>query len=302
MPKRLPVCKRAPFVQTSISLGALICVFICSFASNAIGDEPVGANQFHKTVRPILEQYCFDCHADGVNKGKVAFDEFKSDQAALEDRELWSKALKNLRAGLMPPSKKSQPTAEEKARVALWIKRAVFQSDPQNPDPGRVTVRRLNRIEYRNTVRDLLGVDFDALSEFPPDDTGYGFDNIGDVLTLPPMLLEKYLAVANKIVAKAVPTVDRVVREQVIPGRAFRGYDSTNQPYGGLPLSFYTPAAVSNTFSAKVAGKYQLALDLMVNEKFVDNVFDYNKCRMRFSVDGKELSAREYSWEGGRPY
>ena len=61
-----------------------------------------------------------------------------------------------------------------------------FQVDPQNPDPGRVTVRRLNRVEYRNTIRDLLGVDFDTDKEFPPDDAGHGFDNIGDVLTLPP--------------------------------------------------------------------------------------------------------------------
>jgi hypothetical protein len=305
MQKRLPVCKREPFVRTRLLSGAWICIVVCGFALSAIGDEPSGAAQFHKTIQPILEQYCFDCHADGADKGHVAFDEFKSDQAALEDRELWSKALKNLRAGLMPPSKKPQPTAEEKERIALWIKRAAFQCDPLNPDPGRVTVRRLNRVEYRNTVRDLLGAEFDALSEFPPDDTGYGFDNIGDVLTLPPMLLEKYLAVANKIVTKTVPAVDKVVREQVISGRAFSGSNTTNPPprrYGGLSLSYYTPATVSNAFAAKISGKYQLAVDLMVNERYVDNVFDYNKCRVTFSVDGKELSAREYSWEGGKPY
>src|SRR5215471_19101966 len=80
----------------------------------ALAGENPGAVEFHKTVRPLLENYCFDCHADGANKGQVAFDEFKSDQDVLGNRELWSKALKNLRAGLMPPAKKSQPTAEEK--------------------------------------------------------------------------------------------------------------------------------------------------------------------------------------------
>jgi hypothetical protein len=280
---------------------------VCLAGTVALAGENPGAAEFHKTIRPLLENYCFDCHADGANKGQVAFDEFKSDQDILENRELWSKALKNLRAGLMPPAKKSQPAADEKECIAQWIKRAVFQSDSQNPDPGRVTVRRLNRVEYRNTVRDLLGVDFDSLSEFPPDDTGYGFDNISDVLTLPPMLLEKYLAAANKVVTKIVPIVSAAPQEQIIPGRRFRGDESANEPplnrrFGGLPLSFYTAAVVSNMFNAKFAGEYQLGLDLMVNEKFVDDVFDYNKCRVSFKVDGNGVLTNEYGWEGGKPY
>ncbi|MGH7970224.1 MAG: DUF1592 domain-containing protein, partial [Limisphaerales bacterium] len=110
--------------------------------------------------------------------------------------------FKMLRAGLMPPAKKPHPSTHERTQVLHWIKRDVFAIDPANPNPGRVTLRRLNRVEYRNTIRDLLGVDFDALSEFPPDDTGFGFDNIGQVLTLPPMLLEKYLTAADEIMTK----------------------------------------------------------------------------------------------------
>ena len=72
------------------------------------------------------------------------------------------------------------------------------------PDPGRVTARRLNRVEYNNTVRDLLGVDFKPAADFPADDSGYGFDNIGDVLSLSPVLMEKYLAAAEKIARKAI--------------------------------------------------------------------------------------------------
>ncbi len=67
----------------------------------------------------------------------------------------------------MPPPKKAQPSAEQKQQLEAWIKTAVFKSNPDNPDPGRVTVRRLNRVEYRNTIRDLLGVDFDTDKEFP---------------------------------------------------------------------------------------------------------------------------------------
>ena len=77
--------------------------------------------------------------------------------------------------------------------MAAWIKYQALGIDRANPDPGRVTLRRLNRAEYRNTIRDLMGYDFQANEEFPADDTGYGFDNIGDVLTVSPLLLEKYL-------------------------------------------------------------------------------------------------------------
>jgi hypothetical protein len=178
----------------------------------------------------------------------------------------------------------------------------VFAIDPQNPDPGRVTVRRLNRVEYRNTIRDLMGVDFDTEKEFPPDDAGYGFDNIGDVLTLPPMLLEKYLTAARAVVTKAVPTVPGVPAEKFIAGRTFSGeigaFSRTNRnpmATNALTLSYYEPASVSNTFKAQHAGRYELLLDFAANERFVDNQFDYNKCRLVFKADGRELHSKEYN-------
>jgi mono/diheme cytochrome c family protein len=181
----------------------------------AAADSVPGAAVFHAQIRPILETYCFDCHGDGAHKGNVAFDELKSDQTVLTNRDLWWKALKNLRAGMMPPAKKPRPSPEQQQEIAQWIKSAVFGIDPANPDPGRVTVRRLNRVEYRNTIRDLMGVDYDTQTEFPPDDTSYGFDTIGDVLTLSPMLLEKYLIAAEKIVAQAVPEKKEGVQPKV---------------------------------------------------------------------------------------
>lgn len=297
--KKLMSCPRT---FSALSVASLVLV---GFVTNAADSS--GTEEFQKTIKPLLENYCFDCHADGESKGNVVFDGFKNDQAALEDRELWLHVLKNLRAGLMPPQKKSQPTTEEKAKIERWIKDSVFVADPLNPDPGRVTIRRLNRVEYRNSIRDLIGVDFDADSNFPPDDTGHGFDNIGDVLTLPPMLLEKYFTAANQIVSEAVPSVSRIVRERYVAGMEFRSSKEPPEDQGGrrrdgLQMSYYSPAAVSNKFKADIAGKYQLAVSLMINERFVDNVFDYNKCRLIFRVDGKELLRDEYSWEGGKPY
>ena len=103
--------------------------------------------------------------------------------------------LKNVAFEIMPPAtRKDRPNEAERALIERWIETEVFRYDPERPDPGRVTIRRLNRQEYNNTVRDLMQVNFKPADDFPPDDTGYGFDNIGDVLSLSPLLLEKYLA------------------------------------------------------------------------------------------------------------
>lgn len=261
---------------------------------------------FNRDVQPLLAEYCSDCHADGESKGGIAFDRLKLEGGHPGSSELWLAVLKNVRAGLMPPARKSQPTDAERQRLEQWIKREAFGLDPADPDPGRVTVRRLNRTEYRNTVRDLMGVDFKAEEEFPPDDTGHGFDNIGDVLTLSPMLLEKYLTAARAIVDQAVPVVPGVPAEISVTGRRFRKdpKESSDNPAGEGPLSlpYGEAAVVAHAYPVEVAGRYQLILDLTATEKFVDNVFDYNRCRFILSVDGEPVLQREFARESDRTF
>jgi hypothetical protein len=259
----------------------------------ASGAETSAVTAFRHDVQPILKEYCYDCHGDGEKKGQIAFDELTSD-ATLLNHDLWFKVLKNTRAGLMPPQKKkSRPSSAEQQQIERWIKDAAFGLDPKNPDPGRVTLRRLNRVEYRNTIHDLMGIDFNTEAEFPSDDTGYGFDNIGDVLTVSPMLLEKYLAAANDIVARAVPTAPKVVQEQTVPGRLFKGSKTKSRNDSSGPMSFYEPAALSNTFSVETAGSYNVELILAVNGAFD---FDPGKCRAIFKVNDRELWRREFTW------
>lgn len=150
---------------------------------------------------PLLREYCFDCHGDGSKKGGVALDHLGKSSPA--DRKVWHAVWSNLDAHLMPPSDKPRPSAKERAMLQDWIERSVLGLDPANPDPGRVTVRRLNREEYRNTIRDLTGVEFAVQEHFPPDDTGYGFDTIGEVLSLSPIHLEKYVEAAQQVVDRA---------------------------------------------------------------------------------------------------
>jgi hypothetical protein len=294
--------------QTSYIL--LLVAFLFA-ASVVMSTESATTADFSKYVRPILETYCFDCHADGVNKGKVAFDNFTNEQAMIGNHDLWLHVLKNLRAGLMPPQKHDQPTAAEKLVIEQWIKHSVFKVDPENPDPGRVTLRRLNRVEYHNTIQDLLGVDFDTASDFPPDDTGGGFDDIGDVLTISPMLLEKYVVAANQIIAEAVPVVAKVMPEKTMAGEEFMGGGDTGDELAGrsypraLTLSYYEPAMVSNDFTAGIAGRYQIDVSLMAGGKPLSDSIDSNRCQLAFQMDTAECftnASNEFTAENGRPY
>src|SRR6185369_15173079 len=163
---------------------------------------------FSSDIRPVLSEYCFSCHNNDKHKGDVTLDKFTDEASVAADRATWEKVLKNLRSRAMPPENKPQPSEAQRELVAGWLDSKLFYVDCKNPDPGRVTIRRLNRVEYNNTIRDLVGVDFQPADDFPADDVGYGFDNIGDVLSMPPILLEKYLAAAEKILDAAIVTED----------------------------------------------------------------------------------------------
>lgn len=257
---------------------------------SAAGDV---ASRFHRDVKPLLTKYCYDCHADGVNKGSVAFDEFVSDADVLGRRDLWLAAVKNVRAGLMPPREEgdddARPTAEEIERLGHWVKYGAFGIDPANPDPGRVTARRLNRVEYRNTIRDLMGHDFNSEVEFPPDDSGHGFDNNGDVLTISPLLLEKYLAAAEAIVDAAVPKVSRVIHSRTASARDFVNAEGKSTEL----LSAKRAAKVSRTFSVEHDERYQLAIELEIRGSFD---FDPSRCKVTCRVDGAERFVEEIVW------
>jgi hypothetical protein len=146
---------------------------------------------------------------------------YHSEAEAMKDRDVWERIETRVRNGEMPPKGRPVPSAGDVAKVTAWIDAAMARLDKNmKPDPGRVTARRLNRAEYTNTIRDLLAVNFRATDVFPPDDSGYGFDNIGDVLSLSPVLMEKYLAAAEKIAKRAIhadpprkPVMNRVQAE-----------------------------------------------------------------------------------------
>ena len=268
--------------------------------STRAGDEakPTSTSaveRFRAEIEPILADHCSGCHGNGIKKGGVSLDGFKSDEDLLAQRDLWHNVLKNVRAGLMPPPNEDRPSTAERQALEHWIKRDAFQLDPNNPDPGRVTLRRLNRVEYRNTVRDLMGIDFRADEEFPADDSGYGFDNIGDVLSVSPLLLEKYLQAAETIVNTAVPTIATVVRTRTLSGSEFTGENGKN----GDGLSLYEPAQVARTFHTAKTATYKMTVNLAIQGDFYS---DPGRAQITVQLDDKPLIDQEFSWENYRTF
>jgi hypothetical protein len=179
------------------------------------GEAP-GTPSYARDVAPLLKKYCLRCHGTAKPKGGVALDRDKDDDSVRKNRPLWEKVADNLRSGDMPPAGAKRPSAREMEVLNRWLDAVALATDCKGPkDPGRVTIRRLNRAEYNNTIRDLVGVNFQPAKDFPADDVGYGFDNIGDVLSLPPLLMEKYLAAAEKIIDAALKSPDS--RRRLLP-------------------------------------------------------------------------------------
>lgn len=173
-------------------------------ASPLIG-AATGAGSFEKDVQPILRDTCSVCHNEKLSSGGLNLTPFMDPSSVIANRDGWEAIVAKLRAGEMPPDGVPKPPAEKMDTLLKFVQDEFDKTDRNTRiDPGRVTAHRLNRAEYSNTIRDLLGVDFRASDEFPADDSGYGFDNIGDVLTVSPTLMQKYLSVAEKIAARAV--------------------------------------------------------------------------------------------------
>jgi len=154
---------------------------------------------FRREVLPVVQQACLGCHSGSRPAGGVALGGFKTAASAIKARPVWEKVAENVRSGHMPPAGAPPLSAARRERLVAWIESALSQADCDLRDPGRVTMRRLNRAEYNNTIRDLFGMDLRPADSFPNDDVGYGFDNIGDVLSISPLLLEKYVDAAERI-------------------------------------------------------------------------------------------------------
>ncbi|QEG40000.1 DUF1592 domain-containing protein [Roseimaritima ulvae] len=188
------------------TVGMLIVLSIV-FSATAPADDADRQATFNNQLLPLLRTYCYDCHGQSDGEGDVSLAQFRSADDFRTHRDLWLRTLRQVQAAAMPPADADPMDSATRAKMVQLIDSLTNSVDcVQHPNPGRVTLRRLNRAEYRNTVQDLLGVDYQPAANFPGDDVGYGFDNIGDVLSLPPLLMEKYLTAAEAIAGQAIVT------------------------------------------------------------------------------------------------
>jgi Protein of unknown function (DUF1592)/Protein of unknown function (DUF1588)/Protein of unknown function (DUF1585)/Protein of unknown function (DUF1587)/Protein of unknown function (DUF1595)/Planctomycete cytochrome C len=163
----------------------------------------------------MLDRYCVTCHNQRLVTAGLKLDE--ADVAnPVEGAEIWEKVVRKLRTGMMPPPNMPQPSMEDRRALLSWLETSLDKAAAAKPNPGRTeTLRRLNRTEYQNAIRDLLSVDIDAASLLPADESGHGFDNV-TVGDLPPALLDRYISAAQKISALAIGSTQTSLQSDII--------------------------------------------------------------------------------------
>ncbi len=186
-------------MRTSIPI--LCALFLATTPITQADQTPV---TFDKSIQPFLTQHCIECHEGDKPKADLRLDTLTAEFGKHSVAEKWTEVLDQLSSGSMPPKKQPKPHAAEVTKVVTWITGQLQAAAKANQGDGRVVLRRLNRAEYNNTIRDLVGVDFQPADDFPVDTAAHGFDNVGSALIISPLHMEKYLDAARQIVDRAI--------------------------------------------------------------------------------------------------
>ena len=208
--------------------------------------------------RAFFDQYCVACHNDRTEMAGLSLQTVALDRVGHVAGQVgvWEKVIRKLRSQSMPPAGRRRPDPASYDRVASWLEGAIDEVAAGAPNPGRPVIHRLNRAEYANAIRDLLALDVDERDLLPPDDSGYGFDNIGDVLSLSPSLLDRYMIAAAKISQIAVGDPGLRPAHQTYrmrPTLIQEGRMSDELPFGtrgGMSVRHYFP--IDGEYSVKI--------------------------------------------------
>jgi mono/diheme cytochrome c family protein len=219
---------------------------------------PNSLQAFDSSIKPFLTKNCVLCHNAKNATAGLNLARFTTPESLWEDPAIWESVSHRIMDGTMPPKGLPRPPMEQRDAVLAWIRDGLEHlARNTKPDPGRVTARRLNRFEYNNTIRDLLGVDFKPAADFPADDAGYGFDNIGDVLSMSPILMEKYVNaawdIAQRVVVAPTDRLDSTVHR--LSGEDVRRLGKKAQEAKG-PLAF--PIAKEAEFEFPADAEYEI--------------------------------------------
>lgn len=243
---------------------------------------------FKSTVLPVVQQYCLDCHGEEDPEGDVSFHDLRSPEQVLKNRKTWEKAFKLLGIDGMPPKDwDDRPSGDQRKALLTWLDLKLYHVDCDVvDDSGRVTLHRLNRTEYNNTTRDLLGVDLHPADDFPMDDVGYGFNNIGDVLSLPPLLFEKYVDASERIAGAVIWTQPPGGRKQRFLGNQLKATGAVSEGERGA-WAMYSAGSVYRELDVTMAGEYLIRVEAAADQAGPE------PAKMEIRVDGKPVEVHE---------
>jgi hypothetical protein len=237
--------------------------------------SPPPAGDPHATV----DKYCTGCHNERLKSGGLALDRVDySDVAA--GAGVWEKAIKKVRVGMMPPQGAPQPDAATRGQLVGWLTESLDRAAALKPNPGRPVLHRLNRAEYANAVRDLLALDVDPSTMLPPDDSAYGFDNVGDVLGMSPVLLERFMEAANKVTSLAIGDPDIGTAALTFRIRQDASQDTHVE---GLPIG--TVGGILANVTLPLDAEYQIAVKMFRTNLGVMRGLEYEH-DVEYTVDG----------------
>lgn len=245
--------------------------------------------------RMFFDRNCVTCHNSERPTAGLALDAEAVDPSRPDEHtEIWEKVIRKLRTGAMPPAGRPRPNGRELETVVSNLEARLDTAAVQRPMVGRPVAHRLNRTEYANAVRDLLAIEIDPSELLPPDDAGYGFDNIGDVLTVSPLLLERYMSAAGKIARLATGSTRTTTSHSYTLSKYLRQDDWMGED---LPFGTRGGMAVRHTFPA--TGDYVVKLRLLKNHR--DQIRGLSRVHdLEVRVDGERKQVFTVGWPPGR--
>jgi mono/diheme cytochrome c family protein len=287
-------CRRAVLAFAALFAVCTYCLVSRSPSANDVVAAPA-SDQFTDKVKPILAQYCVTCHNDKKMSAGLTLEPFTDTASTRKNPDLWAKVKEMVGNKQMPPKSKPQPADADRKAIVAWVDSVATKVDcGLARDPGRPTIRRLNRNEYNNTIRDLVGVDFKPAENFPSDDVGYGFDNIGDVLSMPPLLLEKYLAAAEQILDKAI-----VIQKPIQSVKNVR----RPQNVGVVPFSAKTDKLISLTTNgaAYLQHEFSYTGEYILRIRCYGSQAGKDLPKLEIQIDRKAIGTHEVEAVEGKP-
>jgi mono/diheme cytochrome c family protein len=232
--------------------------------------------------RALLDKYCATCHSERLKTGGLVLEKLDVTKVG-DNAQIWEKVVEKLRGGMMPPPGMPRPDKAALDGLVSWAENELDRAAISNSNPGRIGLHRLNRAEYGNAVRDLLGLDVDPTDLLPADDSSSGFDNIAEALTVSPVLLERYLSAAWKISAVAVGDPNITPTTQTFRVRSDASQD---QHIEGLPVG--TRGGILVRYNFPLDAEYRFKVKFWSNTVNTVRGLEFPS-RVEITVDGARV-------------